>query len=42
MKRLLYLLFKELNERLNSRKLKGFKEIESGDYHVLPGEFFTQ
>ena len=25
--RLLYLLLKEMNERLNSRKLKGFKEI---------------
>ena len=40
--RLLYLLLKELNERLNSRKLRGFKEIESGNYHALPGEFFTQ
>ena len=29
-------------ERLNSRKLRGFKEIESGNYHALPGEFFTQ
>ena len=37
--RLLYLLLKELNERLNSRKLRGFKEIESGNYHALPGEF---
>jgi len=40
--RLLYLLLKELNERLNSRKLRGFKEIESVNYHALPGEFFTQ
>jgi transposase-like protein len=39
--RLLYLLLKELNERLNSRKLRGFKEIESGNYHALPEEFYT-
>jgi cytoskeletal protein RodZ len=31
-----------MNERLNSRKLRGFKEIELGNYHALPGEFFTQ
>ena len=37
--RLLYLLLKELNERLNSRKLRGYKEIESGNYHALPEEF---
>jgi hypothetical protein len=36
------LLLKELNEWLNSRKLRGFKEIESENYHALPGEFFTQ
>jgi len=36
------LLLKELNERLNSRKLRWFKEIESGNYHALLGEFFTQ
>jgi len=29
--RLLYLLLKELNERLKSRKLRGFKENESGE-----------
>ena len=40
--RLLYLILKELNERLNSRRLRGFKEIESGNYHALPGEIFTQ
>ncbi|MFZ8784752.1 transposase [Thermocrinis sp.] len=40
--RLLYLLLKEMNERLNSSKLRGFKEIESGNYHALPKEFFTQ
>jgi len=38
--RLLYLLLKELNERLNSRKLRGFKEIESGNYHGVSGEIF--
>jgi hypothetical protein len=38
--RLLYLLLKELNERLNSRKLRGFKEIKLGNYHALLGEFF--
>jgi transposase-like protein len=40
--RLLYLILKEMNERLNSRRLRGFKEIESGNYHALPGESFTQ
>jgi len=40
--RLIYLTLKELNERLKVRKLMGFKEIESGNYHALPGEFFTQ
>ena len=40
--RLLYLLLKKLNKRLKSRKLRGFKEIESGNYHALPGEYFTQ
>jgi len=39
---LLYLILKELNERLNSRKLRGFKEIKSGNYQALPGEFFIQ
>jgi transposase-like protein len=40
--RSLYLILKELNERLNLRRLSGFNEIESGNYHALPGEFFTQ
>jgi cytoskeletal protein RodZ len=37
-----YLFLKELNERLNLRRLRGFKEIESGNYHASPGEIFTQ
>ena len=41
-KRLLYLILKEMNERLNSRRLRGFNEIELGNYHALPGEIFTQ
>jgi hypothetical protein len=40
--RLLYLILKEMSERLNSRRLRGFNEIELGNYHALPGEFFTQ
>jgi hypothetical protein len=40
--RLLYLILKEMSERLNSRRLRGFKEIELGNYHALPEEFFTQ
>jgi transposase-like protein len=40
--RLLYLILKEMNERLNSRRLRGFNEIELGNYHALPGEIFTQ
>jgi len=40
--RLLYFILKELNERLNSRRLRGFNEIEVGNYHALPGEIFTQ
>jgi len=39
---LLYLILKELNERLNSRKLRGFNEIELGNYHAFPGKIFTQ
>jgi len=39
---LLYLILKELNERLNSRKLRGFNEIELGNYHVFSGKIFTQ
>jgi len=33
---LLYLILKKLNERLNSRKLRGFNEIELGNYHAFP------
>jgi len=40
--RLLYLILKELNERLNSKRLRGFNEIELRNYHALPGEIFTQ
>ena len=40
--RLLYLILKEMNERLNSKRLRGFNEIELGNYHVLSGENFTQ
>jgi hypothetical protein len=32
----------KLNERLNLRRLRGFNEIELGNYHVLPGEILTQ
>jgi hypothetical protein len=39
--RSLYLILKELNERLNLRRLSGFNEIELGSYHALPGEIFT-
>jgi hypothetical protein len=37
--RLLYLILKEMYERLNSRRLRGFKEIEPGNYHALPEKF---
>jgi transposase-like protein len=40
--RLLYLILKEMNERLNSRRLRGFNEIELGNYHALTGDIFTQ
>jgi transposase-like protein len=40
--RLLYLILKELNERLNLRRLRGFKEIELENYHALPEKIFTQ
>jgi len=40
--RLLYLILKELNERLSSRRLRGFNEIESGNYHALSRGIFTQ
>jgi hypothetical protein len=33
---------KELNERLNSRRLRGFNKIKLGNYHALPGGIFTQ
>jgi transposase-like protein len=36
--RLLYLTLKEMNERLNSRMLREFNEIELGNYHAPPGE----
>jgi hypothetical protein len=36
------LILKEMNERLNSRRLRGFNEIESGNYHALPKKIFTQ
>uniref|UniRef100_UPI0009D6BE89 transposase n=1 Tax=Thermodesulfobacterium geofontis TaxID=1295609 RepID=UPI0009D6BE89 len=38
--RLLYLILKEMNERLNSRRLRGFNEIELGTYHALPKKNF--
>ena len=37
--RLLYLILKELNERLNSRRLRGFNEIELGDSMPFPEKF---
>jgi hypothetical protein len=40
--RLLCLILKELNERLNSRRLRGFKEIELVNYHALPEKIFTE
>jgi hypothetical protein len=40
--RLLCLILKEMDERLNSRRLRGFNEIELGSYHALPREIFTQ
>jgi hypothetical protein len=35
----LYLISEEMNEGLNSRRLRGFKEIEPGTYHALPKKF---
>jgi|UPI0002F1DB5B hypothetical protein len=29
-----------MNERLNSRRLRGFNEIELGTYHALPKKNF--
>jgi len=40
--RLLYLLLKEMSERLNLRRLRGVKEIEPGIYDALPEKIFTQ
>jgi hypothetical protein len=28
-------ILKEMNEKLNSRRLREFKEIEEGNYHAL-------
>jgi len=39
--RLLYLTLKETNERLKSRRLRGFKRIELGNSYALPGKIFT-
>jgi len=39
---LLYLILKELNDGLNSRRLRGFKEIELVNYYALPEKIFTQ
>jgi hypothetical protein len=41
-KKLLYLILKEMNEGLNSRRFRGFNKIVSGNYHALPVEIFTQ
>jgi hypothetical protein len=30
------------DERLNSRRLRGFKETESENHHALPEKIFTQ
>jgi len=38
----LYLVLKEMNERLNSRRLRGFNEIELGSYQAFSREVFTQ
>jgi len=40
--RLLYLIFKELNERLNSSRLTSFNESKLRNYHAFPGKIFTQ
>ena len=40
--RLLYLILREVNERLNSRRLRGFNEDGIGTYHVLANNAFTQ
>jgi hypothetical protein len=42
MERLLYSILKVPDNRLNSRRLRGFNEIELGNYHALSGEIFTQ
>jgi hypothetical protein len=33
---------KEMDETLNSRGLRGFNEIETGNYNALPEKIFTQ
>jgi len=33
--RLLYLILKEIKEKLNSRRLRGFNEALHGNYHAL-------
>jgi putative transposase len=40
--RLLYLIMKEMNEKLNSRRLRGLNEIELGNYHAPSRGIFTQ
>jgi hypothetical protein len=30
-----------LDERLNSRRLRGFKEIKAGNYHALSEKFLN-
>jgi len=40
--RLLYLVLREINEKLNSRRLRGFNKDRMGTYHVLPNKVFTQ
>jgi transposase-like protein len=34
--KLLYLVLKEMNERLNSKRLIGFNENKMGTYYVFP------
>jgi hypothetical protein len=42
-KRLSYLILKEPNERLNSRRLRGFNETEVESYYALSkGCFYTR
>jgi transposase-like protein len=39
--RLLYLVLKEINEKLNSMRLRGFNEDRMVIYHALPNKVFT-